>query len=73
MNLVPSLMSELAALKEAATMLTGPQACSKIINGPPDWLDSFIESIAKSPELFDVVKLHTSWTIHVDLEEEAFG
>jgi hypothetical protein len=59
------LMSDLAALKEAATMLTGSQACSRITNGPPHWLDSFIESIAKSLELFDFARLHASWTAHV--------
>jgi hypothetical protein len=61
------LISDLTTLKATgATMLTAP--CSQIISyGTLNWLDAYIESIAVSPELFDLTEFHMCLMRHAKI------
>ncbi|KAI0288686.1 hypothetical protein BC826DRAFT_659275 [Russula brevipes] len=63
------LKSDIAALKDTgATILTSTAPCSNITsNGKLAWVDAYIESIAVSPELFDLSEFYICLTRHAQM------
>ena len=60
------LMSDLATFKTTNMhVLTSPPCGPVTSHGKPVWLDSYIDSIAASPALFDITEFHLCLSRHV--------